>query len=440
MRIYKTHFMPANTIYQLIGKPEWNIRDSYSGGAVDVYIPHNVNTNPSRILSKDSNGKYIVLYYYDVNSLYPTTMAKMPMPVGKPIAFEGNIRLISPKAYGFFNCIITSPLNLEHPILQRRIKTTEGIRTVAGLGTWTGWICSTEMDNAMKYGYTFEILNGYEFNTGDIFSEYINTMYNLRKEFPKSHPMNLIAKLLMNSLYGKFGIKSESTKVEIIENNNIEKLNKYLDKYHTDIDDIFYFDNYTILIIKTNKFIPDSNRSEIPGDISGQLDINVAVASAITAYGRIHMSVFKNNPDYKLYYSDTDSGVINKPLPDHMIGNELGQMKLEHTIKKAIFLAPKVYGLVDINDNEIIKAKGLTKDSIKNLKVSDLELLLRKDITKIFTQEKGYKSLFNANINVLDTAYTLKATSNKRQHIYNKNIFVNTKPYNFDDIKSNKLK
>jgi hypothetical protein len=41
MRIYKTHFMPENTIYQLLGKAEYNIRESYTGGAVDVYIPHN---------------------------------------------------------------------------------------------------------------------------------------------------------------------------------------------------------------------------------------------------------------------------------------------------------------------------------------------------------------------------------------------------------------
>lgn len=32
------------------------------------------------------------LYYYDVNSLYPYIMATQPMPVGKPIYFEGNIR------------------------------------------------------------------------------------------------------------------------------------------------------------------------------------------------------------------------------------------------------------------------------------------------------------------------------------------------------------
>jgi hypothetical protein len=31
MRIYKTHFMPKDTIYQLSGRPEINIRESYSG-------------------------------------------------------------------------------------------------------------------------------------------------------------------------------------------------------------------------------------------------------------------------------------------------------------------------------------------------------------------------------------------------------------------------
>jgi len=60
------------------------------------------------------------------------------MPVGKPIAFLGNIRKIEPDAYGFFYCKITSPEYLEHPILQRRIKTSNGKRTIAGLGSWQG--------------------------------------------------------------------------------------------------------------------------------------------------------------------------------------------------------------------------------------------------------------------------------------------------------------
>ena len=142
------------------------------------------------------------------------------------------------------------------------------------------------------------------------------------------------------------------------------------------------------------------------------------ISSAISAYARIHMSFFKNNPEFKLYYSDTDSAVIDKPLPDNMVGSELGQMKLEHTITKAVFLAPKVYGIIDTEGNEIIKAKGLTKDNIKSIKIADLEQLLNLDASKLFSQNKQYKSLFKSNISVLNTIYTLKATSNKRQLIY----------------------
>jgi DNA polymerase type B, organellar and viral len=51
------------------------------------------------------------------------------------------------------------------------------------------------MDNAVKYGYHFEVLNGYQFEQGDIFSEYVNKMYSLRKEYSKGSAMNLTPKL-----------------------------------------------------------------------------------------------------------------------------------------------------------------------------------------------------------------------------------------------------
>jgi DNA polymerase elongation subunit (family B) len=86
------------------------------------------------------------------------------------------------------------------------------------------------------------------------------------------------------------------------------------------------------------------------------------------------MSQFKNNPNFKLYYSDTDSIYIDRPLDESFISSTiLGKLKLENVCKKAIFLSPKVYYLLT-EDNEVIyKVKGLkhevelTKNDFENL-------------------------------------------------------------------------
>ena len=129
MRIFKAKFMPDNTIYQLNGQVEQDIRQAYTGGHVDVYIPHNSTTQGSLLFEG-----YHPLYYYDANSLYAFIMSTLYIPVGRPVAFEGNIRSIDKKAYGFFYCKIISPDYLEHPILQRKVQTKDGIRTVLVFG------------------------------------------------------------------------------------------------------------------------------------------------------------------------------------------------------------------------------------------------------------------------------------------------------------------
>ena len=182
-------------IHQISGQVEKDIRQAYTGGAVDVYIPHNRKGSfLSRIFTK--------LYYYDVNSLYPFVMATLPMPIGLIKTFEGDIRRVNPNASGIFYCNITSPTNIKHPILQKRVEISEGVRTIAGIGSWTGWLNSNEYDNAIRNKYLVEIIRGHEFDTAVIFKEYVDTMFALRSQYDKNHPMNYIAKLLMNSLYG----------------------------------------------------------------------------------------------------------------------------------------------------------------------------------------------------------------------------------------------
>jgi DNA polymerase type B, organellar and viral len=118
--IFRTNFMEKNSVPQVTGKIEKDIRSGYTGGAVDMYIPENPDATK--------------VYVYDANSLYPYIMQSQPMPVGNPTYFEGDIRKIDPNAFGFFYCKIIAPDNLEHPILQTHVKTSNGIRTMAPLG------------------------------------------------------------------------------------------------------------------------------------------------------------------------------------------------------------------------------------------------------------------------------------------------------------------
>jgi hypothetical protein len=438
MRIFKANFMPDNTLFQINGDVEVAIRESFSGGAVDTFIPH--NKIGSWFLSK----VWRKLYYYDVNGLYPFIMATKALPIGVPTAFEGDIRAFEPEAFGFFYVRITTPDALQHPILQRRIKTADGLRTIAGLGTWEGWVCSAEMDRCIDLGYTFTIIRGYTFEVGDIFKDYIETMYKLRSEFPKGHPMNDIAKLLSNSLYGKFGMRANFAKLEIFKYEDAEDkavFRDLLDVWGESVQDWIEVGDHLFVI--RDSLVPLTSAPSVDdGEVDsyhGQ-DVNIAVASAITSYGRVYMSSIKNNPNFNLYYSDTDSAVTDAPLDDFVVGTELGQFKLEYVIKKAVFLAPKVYAFITEDGQEIVKIKGITPAAIKehNIGFNDLALLLQKDSSRELSQQKWFKKVLEGSITVSDVAYTLKATSNKRQPIYVDGIFTDTAPYLYDNIKTKK--
>jgi hypothetical protein len=217
--------------------------------------------------------------------------------------------------------------------------------------------------------------------------------------------MNQIAKLLQNSLYGKLGMKDEITIMEILDNITPEDkalLASTLDLYGTSFTDILNLDSHTLIIRKDQADLTYNEKEEIYLPGGRGTEVNVAIASAITAEARIHMSIFKNNPEFKNYYSDTDSIVTNKPLPDSMVGNALGQVKLEYVITKAVFLAPKVYAFITVpggsEGKEIIKVKGLTNEVISKLNFSDLEALLIQDSSREFNQEKWFKSVINGQI------------------------------------------
>ena len=102
-----------------------DLKQAYTGGMVDVYVP----TNKPNVKVKS----------YDVNSLYPFSMKEFAMPVGTPVYFEGDISKIDSNAFGIFEVEVIAPNNLFYPVLQTKVKNYKGLNTLAPLGNWKGW-------------------------------------------------------------------------------------------------------------------------------------------------------------------------------------------------------------------------------------------------------------------------------------------------------------
>ena len=109
-------------------------------------------------------------------------------------------------------------------------------------------------------------------------------------------------------------------------------------------------------------------------------------------------------------------------------------MKLEHKIEAAIFLSPKCYYLITDKGEHIKKIKGVSSTESEKVSWDDFEGLLRKDSLLEFIQEKWFKSVFEGAITIKEVAYNLKVTSNKRECIYEDDLFVGTRPFHYKDL------
>lgn len=113
------------------------IRNSYSGGRVEVFRPH--------FLSSEHMDNF--LYSYDVNSLYPSVMMDS-MPIGEPVFKSDNLNLNVP---GFYEAVVEVPADTYIPILPVKWgKTPETTRLIFPCGQFKGTWWHEELQFAMK--------------------------------------------------------------------------------------------------------------------------------------------------------------------------------------------------------------------------------------------------------------------------------------------------
>jgi len=131
-------------------------------------------------------------------------------------------------------------------------------------------------------------------------------------------------------------------------------------------------------------------------------------------------------PGYTVYYSDTDSIVLNRPLPNSFVGNELGQMKLEHLVLKGVFLGPKFYAINSIPKGFIIKVRGLSEIHF----TIDHMISLLTDSSFLTSQTIWQRDIHAGLITLREQLFTLISSETKRLNIRDSNgRIIDTVPH-----------
>ena len=278
--------------------------------------------------------------YYDINSMYPSAMTKrVPNPNTHRVTHKNVLDYIY-NYEGMSKVSVFCP-DMKIPLLPYRT----GNKLIFPTGNFSGWYTHVELRKALSLGYVIKKVHKthYYKETCEPLKDYALELYETRKTAKKQkNKMQLVYKLLLNSLYGKFG-------------------QRFLDR-----EEYTPISNFTLEQIREMKdferlgdFIKHKKDSE-PSHFCIPI-----WASYITSYSRLMLYDYLSTCDP--YYCDTDSIITLCNIEE---SDELGKMKLEMKIKEGIIIKPKMYAVISDDNKEIVKIKGVKKKVV----VGDVEV------------------------------------------------------------------
>ena len=253
---------------------------------------------------------------YDVNSLYPSVMYYEKLPYGEGIFYEGEYQ--EDKIYTLYIQMIRCNFELKEGFLPTiQLKNTLGFKPteyVTDSNDLDVTMCLTSVDLELflkHYNvYNLEFIGGWKFKASDkLFRDYIDKWGKIKEESGKNGNvgMKTLAKLMLNSLYGKFALNPQVTsKIPVFD----------------------------------GEFIHYKR-----GEDEERESIYVPVACFITANARkITIETAQKNYD-RFLYADTDSvHLMGDEIPDIDIDDlKLGKWKCEGKFIRGKFLRAKSY-------------------------------------------------------------------------------------------------
>lgn len=275
-------------------------RAAYTGGRVDCF----------RVGSGEA-------HVYDVNSLYPSVMRGNPYP----LTYEGYwTTLYDPAVLGIYEVDYVQPVSALPPLLRDH---ETGEYAYFGHGTYP----SPELNRLRQLGGSFVVCDGYVYEeTGSLFTEFVDRWWPRRRaaQMAGDDALSYVAKIVMNSVYGKLGQRKTR---EVIRKLDIDEI----EAHEAAGDFLDMIGGYTVLEeeIDTPYAFP-------------------AVAAFVTSYARVAMHRYYAEAIARggeLWYTDTDSIHTTAILAT---SPELGELK-EKYFGYATYAAKKLYALHDIS-------------------------------------------------------------------------------------------
>jgi len=310
-------------------------RQAYFGGRCECFF-----------IGRPAKGKY---YKVDINSMYPYVMSQYDYPV-KYIKSGLNVSpaavLKASPLYCFVaECEIKTPV----PVYAFR----KDNKLTFPVGSFTTSLTTPSLLYAIKHGHVKKILKVACYKKAIIFKDFVKYFYNKRMEFRGSNnpAFAYVCKLILNSLYGKFGQRSSRLVYSGVNRKAADVRRLIIDRstHQVSIHQVFF----------GRETIVDQGEDEAINSMP-------AISAHVTDYARLYLwSLIVRAGRVNCFYCDTDSIIVNeagmKRLTSKINPDKLGMLKLEQASTMLNIKGAKNYTF-----GRDIKIKGIPKKAKRN--------------------------------------------------------------------------
>ncbi len=282
----------------------------------------------------------------DINSMYPAVMREALYPAVRC----WNIKCMTPaklERYLKTHCVMARvTLNTDQAIYPHSTKDA----LLFPVGRFDTVLSTPELEMAQARGHIEAVHQATVYTRAAIFQEFVDYFYNMRLEAQRAGNVTeaFMLKIMMNSLYGKFGQRGiiwESDRwIEDLSTKSWEEIN------HQTKDKTKYRQLGGLVQVQRTE---DEGRDSHP-----------AIAAHVTAHARIMIwNVFELAGLENVYYCDTDGVLVNDTglsrLAPMINPDKLGMLKVEGAYDECEIQAPKDYRFGDR-----VKIKGVKKNAL----------------------------------------------------------------------------